>query len=59
MPVAAVTPGGRPSVSLGSRATAAGSSLGSMMEIFTPACSSDTTAAIVTSDPVPAVVGTA
>lgn len=59
MPVAAVTRGGRPSIRFGSSAIAAGTSLLSTMANFRPACGSETTEATVTSEPLPAVVGTA
>ena len=57
--LAAVIEAGSPVVSAGSSATASGTRRGSMIERLTLALRSETTAAIVTSEPVPAVVGTA
>ncbi|MNV34390.1 hypothetical protein D3C71_1258040 [compost metagenome] len=59
MPVAAVILGGRPSVSSASRMTMAGSMRAWKMMRLTCAASSVMTDARPTSDPVPAVVGTA
>jgi hypothetical protein len=59
MPVGAVMLGGRPTVSEGSSATMSGRVLGSTMVRLLCAAWSDTTAAMVTSEPEPAVVGTA
>ena len=59
MPVAAVIPGGRPSVSSASRITMAGNIRAWKMMRLTSATSSVMTDARPTSDPVPAVVGTA
>ncbi len=59
MPVAAVIAGGRSRVSSGSANTARASSLGEKMIRFTCVTSSETTAERPTSDPVPAVVGSA
>ncbi|MNT02988.1 hypothetical protein D3C72_1375040 [compost metagenome] len=59
MPVAAVTLGGRPTVSSGSRMTMEGSMRAWKMMRFTWADSSVMTEARPTSEPVPAVVGTA
>ncbi|KAG1172196.1 hypothetical protein G6F35_016910 [Rhizopus arrhizus] len=59
MPVAAVIFGGSPTVSSGSRMTMAGSMRAWKMMRLTCAASSVMTDARPTSDPVPAVVGTA
>ena len=59
MPVAAVIPGGRLSVSSGSEITMAGSIFGWKMIFLTPADSSMIADARPTSEPVPAVVGMA
>ena len=59
MPVAAVTLGGSPRHSSGSRITMAGSSRGWKINRLSCACSSVITATRPTSEPVPAVVGTA
>ena len=57
-PVAAVSPGGRPSVSSGSQMARLGMRCGEMMPSLRPS-SSVSSAARPTSAPVPAVVGTA
>ena len=59
MPVAAVIGPGMPFMSSASSAAASGTSFGSTTTAFTCFTGSVTTAATVTSDPVPAVVGTA
>ena len=59
LPVAAVIGGGRPVMSVPSSAAASGTSRGDMMANLRVVAGSDTTAAMVTSEPVPAVVGTA
>ena len=59
MPVAAVIGFGMPCISSGSSAAASGTSFGSMTADFTCWTGSVTTAATVTSEPVPAVVGIA
>jgi hypothetical protein len=59
MPVAAVTWRGRPVINTGSSAAIVGTRRVSAMTNFRLVSGSDTTAATVTSDPVPAVVGTA
>ncbi len=59
MPVAAVIGPGMPCIICGSSAAASGTSFGSITTDFTCATGSVTTAATVTSEPVPAVVGTA
>ena len=59
MPVAAVTSRGNPVISAGSSAAIAGTSRVSAMTSLRLVSGSETTAATVTSDPVPAVVGTA
>src|SRR5689334_25429838 len=59
MPVAAVIGGGRPVISAPSSAAASGTSRGDMIANLRVLAGSDTTAAMVTSEPVPAVVGTA
>ena len=59
MPVAAVMRGGSPTVSSGSAITTAGSILGWKMIFFRCVASSRMTDARPTSEPVPAVVGTA
>mmetsp|Transcript_13488 Transcript_13488/g.40156 ORF Transcript_13488/g.40156 Transcript_13488/m.40156 type:complete len:214 (+) Transcript_13488:491-1132(+) len=59
MPVHAVTSAGRPVVSAGSRMTRPGSMFAWKMIFLVLVASSVTTAARPTSDPVPAVVGTA
>ena len=59
MPVAAVAPLGRPTVSAGSAMTMAGNILGWKMIFLTWAASSLITEARPTSEPVPDVVGTA
>ena len=59
MPVAAVTAGGRPVISVGSSAAISGTRRLSATIIFWPMSGSEMIAANVTSDPVPAVVGTA
>ena len=59
MPVAAVTGAGSPTISVGSSAAMRGTRRGSMMTTLSLASGSEITAATVTSEPVPAVVGTA
>jgi hypothetical protein len=59
IPVAAVTAGGRPTVSAGSAKTARARSLGEKMIFLMWVVSSDTTEERPTSLPVPAVVGMA
>ncbi len=59
MPVAAVIDFGMPFISSGSSAAASGTSFGSMTADFECWTGSVTTAATVTSEPVPAVVGIA
>ncbi len=59
MPVAAVTWRGNPVISEGSSAAIAGTRRVSAITSFLFVCGSEITAATVTSDPVPAVVGTA
>ncbi len=59
MPVAAVIGGGIPFIITGSSAAAIGTSFGSITTFFSCFAESVTTATTVTSDPVPAVVGTA
>ena len=59
MPVAAVMCGGSPVMSSGSSAAIFGTSRGSMMTSLVWCSGSAMTAATVTSEPVPAVVGTA
>ena len=59
MPVAAVTWRGSPVISEGSSAAIAGTRRVSAITSFRLVSGSETTAATVTSDPVPAVVGTA
>ena len=59
MPVAAVTGRGSPVISAGSSAAIVGTSRVSAITSLRLVSGSDTTAATVTSDPVPAVVGTA
>ncbi len=59
MPVAAVTAGGSPVIRFGSSAAIDGTSRVSAITSFLCVFGSDTTAATVTSEPVPAVVGTA
>ena len=59
MPVAAVIALGMPFMSSGSSAVASGTILGSMTADFACLTGSVTTAATVTSDPVPDVVGIA
>ncbi len=59
MPVAAVIDGGIPFINSGSSAAATGTSFGSITTFFSCFAESVTTATTVTSDPVPAVVGTA
>ena len=59
MPVVAVTKGGRPVVSSGSRMAYLGMMAGSLMEALWWVAESVMTAATVVSEPVPAVVGTA
>src|SRR5688572_7185643 len=58
MPVAAVIAGGRPFISSGSSAAICGTSFRSMIANLRVLAGSEITAAIVTSEPVPAVVGT-
>ena len=58
MPVAAVMCGGMPCMTFGSSAAAAGTTRGSTTAAFSCRTGSVSTAATVTSDPVPAVVGT-
>ena len=59
MPVAAVTAGGRPVISTGSSAAIVGTRRVSAITSFLLVTGSEITAATVTSEPVPAVVGTA
>ena len=59
MPVAAVIGFGMPRITSGSRAVAIGTRRGSITAALVCATGSVTTAATVTSDPVPAVVGIA
>jgi len=59
IPVAAVRPGGRETVSSGSRIARSGIMKGLLNSSFSPWASSRMTAAMVTSLPVPAVVGMA
>ena len=59
MPVAAVMAGGRPVISAGSSAATLGTSRVSTITILLLRSGSAITAATVTSEPVPAVVGTA
>ena len=59
MPVAAVMRGGKPTVNSGSEITTAGSIFGWKMIFLTWVASSRITEARPTSEPVPAVVGTA
>ena len=59
MPVAAVMGPGSPVIRLGSSAAISGSSFGSRKNFFSCVSVSETTAATVTSEPVPAVVGMA
>jgi hypothetical protein len=59
MPVAAVMAGGSPAISTGSSAAMRGTMRGSTMTTLSWRSGSAITAATVTSEPVPAVVGTA
>ena len=59
MPVAAVMCGGSPVISVGSSAAIFGTRRGSMITSLAWRSGSAMTAATVTSEPVPAVVGTA
>jgi hypothetical protein len=58
IPVAAVIAGGRPAVISGSRITQSGTSMGSTIPTFDSSSGTRTMAFCVTSEPVPAVVGT-
>ena len=59
MPVAAVTPGGHETVSAGSTIASAGRRCRCETPVFVPRRGKSTTATVVTSEPVPEVVGSA